>query len=609
MKKLSVFLLLIFVNTFCFAQFMIVGKDSISLANFKKDNLYGLQNIGVEKTLKATQDFYLLQQFAQEKKADTTAAFKSAMQNKEGELRSKLFLPAAVTDPILSQYVADNRTERKVLIFLKELKPDDKTDYKMVYDSVKSGKMTMEDAMKKYMDKTGKAFYVKPGSMDNDMYAEIKTLPKNGFTKLYKTPQIVAFAQLLDNRPSLGYIIFGTISYPNDANASKKKAEIYDALKSGKKFAEVAKLYGSSDAEKNNSGLVVGSPTLPDAVYDALKNKKEGEYSDPILVGDQFFVFNIYALTPYELDAKNKEFFKSEMMKSQYGELVQKELIDYLKKQPNYKEAPEFKNIQKSYATLLADKKGLESLFSYNNHKMSVDDLKKLIADKVKDVEKLTPEEWKNLLNIINSQFVYNSYAQDFYSRKDVKPELDAEKRNLYSEFIFSNWLKNDVKNHPEKLTAYYNAHKDKYMWESRAEGRVAIFDDETLAPKIMAEIADSKNWDALQKKYEAKKDAKKQDIVNFQSGDMSETAEVFTKYKVPFKKGVFTTKMGTKTLVIAIDGILPPSQMTEKEAEEYLKDAVTEEQLSKILADQRAKTKIVVQPEFLKDLEKNFKK
>lgn len=609
MKKLSVFLLLIFVNTYCFAQFMIVGKDSISLANFKKDNLYGLQNIGVEKTLKATQDFYLLQQFAQEKKADTTAAFKSAMQNKEGELRSKLFLPAAVTDPILSQYVADNRTERKVLIFLKELKPDDKTDYKMVYDSVKSGKMTMEDAMKKYMDKTGKAFYVKPGSMDNDMYAEIKTLPKNGFTKLYKTPQIVAFAQLLDNRPSLGYIIFGTISYPNDANASKKKAEIYDALKSGKKFAEVAKLYGSSDAEKNNSGLVVGSPTLPDAVYDALKNKKEGEYSDPILVGDQFFVFNIYALTPYELDAKNKEFFKSEMMKSQYGELVQKELIDYLKKQPNYKETPEFKNIQKSYATLLADKKGLESLFSYNNHKMSVDDLKKLIADKVKDVEKLTPEEWKNLLNIINSQFVYNSYAQDFYSRKDVKPELDAEKRNLYSEFIFSNWLKNDVKNHPEKLTAYYNAHKDKYMWESRAEGRVAIFDDETLAPKIMAEIADSKNWDALQKKYEAKKDAKKQDVVNFQSGDMSETAEVFTKYKVPFKKGVFTTKMGTKTLVIAIDGILPPSQMTEKEAEEYLKDAVTEEQLSKILADQRAKTKIVVQPEFLKDLEKNFKK
>ncbi|SEG40369.1 peptidyl-prolyl cis-trans isomerase SurA [Halpernia humi] len=609
MKKLSVFLLLIFVNTYCFAQFMIVGKDSISLANFKKDNLYGLQNIGVEKTLKATQDFYLLQQFAQEKKADTTAAFKSAMQNKEGELRSKLFLPTAVTDPILSQYVADNRTERKVLIFLKELKPDDKTDYKMVYDSVKSGKMTMEDAMKKYMDKTGKAFYVKPGSMDNDMYAEIKTLPKNGFTKLYKTPQIVAFAQLLDNRPSLGYIIFGTISYPNDANASKKKAEIYDALKSGKKFAEVAKLYGSSDAEKNNSGLVVGSPTLPDAVYDALKNKKEGEYSDPILVGDQFFVFNIYALTPYELDAKNKEFFKSEMMKSQYGELVQKELIDYLKKQPNYKETPEFKNIQKSYATLLADKKGLESLFSYNNHKMSVDDLKKLIADKVKDVEKLTPEEWKNLLNIINSQFVYNSYAQDFYSRKDVKPELDAEKRNLYSEFIFSNWLKNDVKNHPEKLTAYYNAHKDKYMWESRAEGRVAIFDDETLAPKIMAEIADSKNWDALQKKYEAKKDAKKQDVVNFQSGDMSETAEVFTKYKVPFKKGVFTTKMGTKTLVIAIDGILPPSQMTEKEAEEYLKDAVTEEQLSKILADQRAKTKIVVQPEFLKDLEKNFKK
>ena len=66
---------------------------------------------------------------------------------------------------------------------------------------------------------------------------------------------------------------------------------------------------------------------------------------------------------------------------------------------------------------------------------------------------------------------------------------------------------------------------------------------------------------------------------------------------------------MGNQFLVIAIDKIVPPSQMTQEEATEELKDAVTEQKLNEIIAQQKAKTKIVVQPEFLKDLEKNFKK
>jgi peptidyl-prolyl cis-trans isomerase SurA len=66
---------------------------------------------------------------------------------------------------------------------------------------------------------------------------------------------------------------------------------------------------------------------------------------------------------------------------------------------------------------------------------------------------------------------------------------------------------------------------------------------------------------------------------------------------------------MGDQSLVVAIDKILPPSQMTQEEAAEELKDAVNEKKLNEIIAEQKAKTKIVVQPEFLKDLEKNFKK
>jgi peptidyl-prolyl cis-trans isomerase SurA len=89
----------------------------------------------------------------------------------------------------------------------------------------------------------------------------------------------------------------------------------------------------------------------------------------------------------------------------------------------------------------------------------------------------------------------------------------------------------------------------------------------------------------------------------------MSEDADVFTKYKVPFKTGIHQTKMAERDLVIAIDKILPPMQMTEAESAEMLKDAVTEEKLREIIATQKAKTKIVIEPAFRADLEKNFKK
>ena len=66
---------------------------------------------------------------------------------------------------------------------------------------------------------------------------------------------------------------------------------------------------------------------------------------------------------------------------------------------------------------------------------------------------------------------------------------------------------------------------------------------------------------------------------------------------------------MGNKTLVIAIDRILPAGQMSLKEAETEVRDGVTEEKLNEIIQTQKSKTKIMVEPAFLKDLEKNFKK
>ncbi|WP_133439955.1 MULTISPECIES: peptidylprolyl isomerase [Chryseobacterium] len=591
------------------AQYMMVGKDSISLAQFKKENLYGLENAGVANTINSIQNFYLFQQFAAEKKADTLTYFRERMSEKEAELRSKYFFPSQVIDPVLNDFVKDNQTEKEVQVFILEKTEGDKTDYQQVYNDVKSGKLTIEEAISKYTKANPKPIYIKPGSLDNQMYAEIKTSPNNTLTKFFNTPSYIGFAKVLNSRPSLGYMIFGTISFPKDASSDSVKDKIYRDLKEGKTFQDVAKLYGANEHEKDNGGVIMGSPTLPDEVYELFKGKKAGYYTpEPLLFGDSYFVFNIYNVEPYVLTEKNRAFFLREMNSTLYAEILQDRMTAYLKTDPSYKEFPAFQNIKKSYQNLVAAKDS-ELLYQYKNEKVTAGFIKELVGDKKDDAAKLSPAVWAEALNNINSQDVLKIYSQNFTNLKNVKEELEASKKSLYSDYIFSRYLTEEIAKHPEWLTEYYNQHKSKYFWGERAEGRVAIFGDAKLTKDISKEIKDVKAWEFLKGKFAGKLNDKKQVLVNFEKGEMSKEADVFTKYNVPFKTGVHTTKMGDKSLVIAIDKILPPSQMTQEEAAEELKDAVTEKKLNEIIAEQKAKTKIVVQPEFLKDLEKNFKK
>ena len=609
MKKLFAIVLMVGLANTISAQYMIIGKDSISLSDFKTEYQYGLQNSGVEKTIKTTQEFILFQQFAEQKKADTTLAFREKMSEKENELRSKFFYPKQVIDPVLNDYMKDSQTEKEIQVFMVQKAEGDTNNYMQIYNDVKSGKITMEDAITKYTKGSAKSIYVKPGSIDTNMYAELKSLPNNAYTSLADTSTNFAFTKVLNSRPSLGYMIFGTISYPKDDNAEGIKTKIYADLKAGKTFQEVAKLYGANDHEKNNGGVVMGSPTLPNEIYELFKGKKAGYYTpEPILFGENYFVFNIYNVEPYTLTEQNREFFLRDMNSGLYGEKLQDKMIAYLKADAAYKEFPAFQNVKKSYQIFnqTADD---AVLYQYKNHKTTVGDLKKIIGDKKAEAEKLTPAFWSDAISGVNRQDLVSFYNAEFTNQKDIKKELNQFKKGLFSDYIYSQYLTQELAKHPEWLTAHYNKNKSKYMWENRADGRVAIIADEKLNKEIEKSIKDPKDWEALKTKYYGKLNDKKQVLVHFEKGEMSEDADVFTKYKVPFKTGVHQTKMEERSLVIAIDKILPPTQMTQAEAADLLRDAVTEEKLQEIIAQQKAQTKIIIQPEFLKDLEKNFKK
>ena len=603
--KLTVLLFLAFLSYK--SQYLIIGKDSVSVQKFREENKYGLETAGINSSIKTYTDFKVLQQFAIDKKADTLSYFKAKMAEKNQQLREESFYPKPILQSALNEYLSANLVENKIQVFYVQKTENDTNDYKKIYEEVKNGTLKIEDAILKYSKLKAEPFFVKAGTVDIELEKELQSLQSGNYTKLINTPTLAAFAKLVERRPSLGYIIFGTISYPK-SDAEKMKIQIFEALKSGKKFEEVAKLYGSTDTEKNNAGIVMGSPVLPDEVYAAFKGKKEGEYTEPVLLGDKYFVFNIYSLIPYQNSEKHNKMFVKEMMSSQYSDVAYDKLVNSIVKSSKYKETPDFEKVKKSYQDFLNFKNDKAVLYQFGKTNFTFESLKKVIAENFKNADKLPADQWKYFVESKRNSDVFAAYSKDFSELPEIKSEMNKLKQNLLADYIFSYYIENELKK-PEILDEYYQKHKDKYVLESRADGRVAILTDLSVEKDITKEIENPKNWENLNKKYYGKLDGTQQLQVHFEEGEMSENADVFKIYKVPFQKGVHKVKMDKRLLIIAIDEILPPSQMSRQDAEQQLKTEVTEEILTKTIQEQRNKTKITLEPAFMADLEKNFKK
>lgn len=603
--KLTVLLFLAFLSYK--SQYLIIGKDSVSVQKFREENKYGLETAGINSSIKTYTDFKVLQQFAIDKKADTLSYFKAKMAEKNQQLREESFYPKPILQSALNEYLSANLVENKIQVFYVQKTENDTNDYKKIYEEVKNGTLKIEDAILKYSKLKAEPFFVKAGTVDIELEKELQSLQSGNYTKLINTPTLAAFAKLVERRPSLGYVIFGTISYPK-SDAEKMKTQIFEALKSGKKFEEVAKLYGSTDIEKNNAGIVMGSPVLPDEVYAAFKGKKEGEYTEPVLLGDKYFVFNIYSLIPYQNSEKHNKMFVKEMMSSQYSDVAYDKLVNSIVKSSKYKETPDFEKVKKSYQDFLNFKNDKAVLYQFGKTNFTFESLKKVIAENFKNADKLPADQWKYFVESKRNSDVFAAYSKDFSELPEIKSEMNKLKQNLLADYIFSYYIENELKK-PEILDEYYQKHKDKYVLESRADGRVAILTDLSVEKDITKEIENPKNWENLNKKYYGKLDGTQQLQVHFEEGEMSENADVFKIYKVPFQKGVHKVKMDKRLLIIAIDEILPPSQMSRQDAEQQLKTEVTEEILTKTIQEQRNKTKITLEPAFMADLEKNFKK
>lgn len=592
-----------------FAQELKVNNTVINIADFKKENDYGLKNTGVEKTIEAYINYRMMQDFANKKKVDTTQFFQYNLAQKEKEIRVERFYPDVVIAPVLSKYLKDNKVEYKIKTFFVQKTKEDKTDYKKIYNEVLESKISMEDAIKKYAKDSPKDSYIKPGYMDISLDEEIRSMSAGAYTSLINNTNYACFVKLIDIRPSLGYTIFGTISYPNDAKAPEMKQKIQEMLNAGTAFELVAQKYGFDENETKKGGVVMGSPAMPSEVYLAMKTLKVGQQTPPILIGNQWFIFNIYSIRPYETTGELKNFYKSNMEGTNYTQYLDERLVDYVKQMPEYKESEEFNKLKNSFDYFKKFKNDAEILYAFRNHKSSFKNFKDEISQSFKSLESLKPEQWKILLNAKNKSDLLSFYEKDFLEFPENKALLDLRKKEIIADFFYNYYVSDEFNHDPKVREAFFNKNKSKYQLGKRAKARVILPLEVNKIGTLKKEIKEPKNWTKLKEKYGDLINDKKQLLVTFEEGEMQLDADVFTKHDLKFETGVQVVKIGEKSLIIAIDEILPERSMTIDEAMTILKDDFVEEKIKNIIDEEKKTAKILGLNEFKTELEKIFKK
>jgi len=612
MKTLFKVVIPIFLLAFVrlYAQNIIVNNDTISINQFVKEYETGLKTQGIQRTINSHISFRLIQDFSKSMRVDTTTNFKNQLISRLNELKKEGYFPKNLKEKYLEDYILTNQKERQIQIFLAD--KSKKKDYGKVYDDVRQGKISMQHAVE---NETGKNIEIKPifikaGTLEYELEKNITKLRVGEYTELIETPKNIMFIKLLSERPSLGYIIFGTLSYANADNSEILREEIYKQLSSGKSFQEVASMFGTGDNEKNNGGLVLGSPTLPDEVYHQIKDLKEGQYTKiPVLVNDNWVIFNVYSKIKYELTPENTDFFFNDMIESEYGTAFYAEFIESLKKSTKYKEYIVFDRIKKSYTEFKKLSNFSELICSYGKEHINVGEFKNQVEKLIENINDITNDEWKNLVEIVANNFLINAYTKDFENSFEVKKSLKDTEKNLYSNYFYVEYLKKIISDNPQWLTEYYNSHKDKFRTDALARGRIIILSNESDVKKIAKTMKNIKNWEKLKTEYKEKKNDNGETLVTINEGEMPESAEIFTKYGIPFKKGVFTAKIGGKTLIMANDEIIPSEILSEEEArkEGLLENLVETDMIEKIISDLKEKAKIIIDTEFVPILNKEY--
>lgn len=324
--------------------------------------------------------------------------------------------------------------------------------------------------------------------------------------------------KVTDSRPAQGEVRVSHIMVKVAANASpedtmkafRKINEIYDKLKTGGNFEELAKQYSDDQSSSKNGGLLPMFGTgrmVPEFEKAAFALKNVNDYSAPVRTSYGWHILKLIEKKPLGSFEDLQADLKQRVAKDSRSELSKTSMIERIKKKYGFSENPKMKDeFAKVVDSTLTEGKwttdkaaGLKGImFTLGNKKYSQADFATYLADH--QSKRSSGNSPVSLMNHHYGEWLNESCLAYEESKLD---SLYPDFRNLMKEYrdgillfeltdkkVWSKAVKDTT-----GLKEFYEKDKNNYMWGERVDATIYTCANAEIAKevrKLMKKIDDN---------------------------------------------------------------------------------------------------------------------
>ena len=394
--------------------------------------------------------------------------------------------------------------------------------------------------------------------------------------------------KVVDKRANQGEILAAHImvKFPKDAgdkekaNLKTKIDEIYNKLKAGDKFEDLARQFSDDKASGEKGGQLqwFGSSRMPiEFEKAAFALKANGDFSEPFTTNYGWHIVKRIDKKDIASFEDMKGDLKQRIGKDSRTQAGRSSLIEKIKKENNYKEnviaKKDFLKVldstvyQGKWDASKANKLGNKELFNLGSKKYTQDDFAKYIethqtARPKMDNAMFLQVDFKNFVDesVINYEdAALESKYPDF--RNLLKEYRDGILLfDLTDQKVWSKAVKDTA-----GLRAFYEKNKNNYLWEERAEATFYKCADAKIAKQVRGLLKKNKNEKEITEVIN--KTSQLNLVVENITYLKGENKEVDAHWKQGVAPNDIVDAKENKTSVLVINKVLPKTPKTIAEA------------------------------------------
>ncbi len=538
MKKL--FLLIIFFSflsaSYCQTLFT-YGNNAVSknefLRAYNKNRTGGNNN---EQAIKDYLDLYikfkLKVQAAKDMHLDTLPSLISDLQNFRSQIEENYLKDEKETNALIDE--AFNRSKKDIHVQHFYVSVNDKMPpadtlklYKAInetYNELKKGGKDYEGILSEVKEEIAPVHgndigfitvFTLPYEFENIVY----NLKPGEVSKPYRSAKGWHIFKNEEERPAVGKMKAAQILFAVPAgnigmrdHAKQLADSVYNALKSGADFGEMAKMYSNDRTTYMNGGIM---PEFGVAKYDggfehvAFSLKNDSDISEPFQTEFGYHIIKRISRSPVpenKSDEAYMENLKQEVLNDKRIEIAKEKFVKEVLAKVGYKKnvSVNEKDLWKITDTFAISNKKISSgnvnvntvLFSFNNEKVTAGDWM-LYARNVKNTyaahaEQAYPDMFKNYVSVAALEN-YRKRLQNF--NDDFKYQLEEFKEGnmLFEVMEREVWTK--ASGDSTGLKQYYDEHKANYKWDASADAVLFSCASETVAKDAIAGLGNGQSW------------------------------------------------------------------------------------------------------------------